>query len=75
LFAVGLAFTRRGPPDLEHWRYGLLAIAIMYAVVAAFVYPYMFGTIVLWVWAGIVYAASPAARPATITIRRREQLA
>lgn len=75
LFAVGLAFTRRGPPDLEHWRYGLLAIAIMYAVVAAFVYPYMFGTIVLWVWAGIVYAAAPAPRPAVITIRRREQLA
>jgi putative inorganic carbon (HCO3(-)) transporter len=71
--AVGLAISRRGPPELEPWRFGLLAIAIMYAVVAAFVYPYMFGTIVLWLWAGIVYAGSPAPRPAAITIRRREQ--
>lgn len=75
VFAVGLAISRRGPPELEHWRFGLLAIAIMYAVVAAFVYPYMFGTIVLWLWAGIVYAAAPSPQPAAITIRRREQLA
>jgi putative inorganic carbon (hco3(-)) transporter len=75
VFAVGLAITRRGPPDLEHWRFGLLAIAMMDAVVGAFVYPYMFGTIVLWLWAGIVYAASPAPLSEQITIRRREQTA
>ena len=75
VLAVWLALSRRGPPELEPWRYGLLAIAIMYAVVAAFVYPYMFGTIVLWLWAGIVYAGSPAPRPAAITIRRRGQTA
>jgi O-antigen ligase len=55
--AVWLALSRRGPPELEPWRYGLLAIAIMCAFVAAFVYPYLFGTIVLWLWAGIVYAS------------------
>jgi O-antigen ligase len=64
VLAVWLALSRRGPPELEPWRYGLLAIAIMYAVVAAFVYPYMFGTIVLWLWAGIVYASGGwGARP------------
>jgi O-antigen ligase len=57
LLAVWLALCRRGPPELDPWRYGLLAIAIMGAVVAAFVYPYMFGAIVLWLWAGIVYGS------------------
>jgi putative inorganic carbon (HCO3(-)) transporter len=58
VFAVWLAVSRRGPPELDAWRYGLLAIAIMSAVVAGFVYPYMFATVVLWLWAGIVYAGS-----------------
>ena len=57
VIAVWLALRRRGPPELEPWRYGLLAIAIMCAVVAAFVYPYMFGTVVLWLWAGILYGS------------------
>jgi putative inorganic carbon (HCO3(-)) transporter len=57
VLAVWLALSRRGPPELDPWRYGLLAIAIMCAVVAAFVYPYMFGTIVLWLWAGILYGS------------------
>ena len=58
MLAVWLAVSRRGPPELDAWRYGLLAIAIMSAVVAGFVYPYMFATVVLWLWAGIVYAGS-----------------
>ena len=37
--AVWLAVSRRGPPELEPWRYGLLAIAIMFFVVSAFVSP------------------------------------
>jgi len=56
--AVWLAFTRRGPPELEPWRYGLLAIAVLFFVVSAFVYPYMFGVVVLWIWAGILYGSA-----------------
>ncbi len=64
ILAVGLAFGRRAPPDLEPWRYGLLAIAAMSLIVSGFVYPYMFATIVLWTWAGILYASgSRRARP------------
>jgi putative inorganic carbon (hco3(-)) transporter len=55
LLAIWLALSRRGPPELHAWRYGLLAIAILNLVVSAFVYPYMFSIVVLWVWAGIVY--------------------
>jgi len=60
LLAVWLALSRRGAPELEPWRYALLAIAILDFVVSAFVYPYLFSIVVLWVWAGIVYG--PAAR-------------
>ena len=55
--AVWLALRRRGPPELEPWRYGLIAISVLYLVVSAFVYPYMFGVVVLWMWAGIVFGA------------------
>jgi putative inorganic carbon (hco3(-)) transporter len=61
LLAVWLALKRRGPPELEPWRYGLLAIAVMFFVVSAFVYPYLFAVVVLWAWAGILYG-SPEAR-------------
>jgi O-antigen ligase len=57
LLATWLALSRRGPPELEPWRYGLLAIAVMFFVVSAFVYPYLFATVVLWTWAGMVYGA------------------
>ena len=60
LLAVWLALSRRGPPELEPWRYGLLAIAILNFVISAFVYPYLFSIVVLWVWAGVVYG--PVAR-------------
>jgi putative inorganic carbon (HCO3(-)) transporter len=57
VFAVWLALRRRGPPELEPWRYGLVAISVMFLVVSAFVYPYLFGVVVFWMWAGIVYGA------------------
>jgi putative inorganic carbon (HCO3(-)) transporter len=60
--AVWLALTRRGPPDLEPWRYGLLAIAVCFFVVSALVYPYLFAVVVLWMWAGIVYGAGRTTR-------------
>ena len=53
--ALWLALRRRGPPELEPWRVGLIAIATLNVVVAAFVYPYLFGVVVLWTWTGIVY--------------------
>ena len=52
-----MALRRRGPPELEPWRYGLIAISVLFLVVSAFVYPYLFGVVVLWMWAGIVYGA------------------
>jgi hypothetical protein len=33
----------------------LIAISVLFLVVSAFVYPYLFGVVVLWMWAGIVY--------------------
>jgi putative inorganic carbon (HCO3(-)) transporter len=57
VLAVWLALRRRGPPELEPWRYGLVAISVMFLVVSAFVYPYLFGVVVFWMWAGIVYGA------------------
>jgi O-antigen ligase len=59
LLAVWLALSRRGPPELEPWRYGLLAIAVLNFVISAFVYPYLFSIVVLWVWAGVVYGNAP----------------
>jgi putative inorganic carbon (hco3(-)) transporter len=61
LLSIWLALSRRGPPELEPWRYGLLAISAMFFVVSAFAYPYLFATVVLWTWAGIVYGAAPTA--------------
>ena len=57
VLAVWLALTRRGPPELELWRYGLLAISVCFSIVSALVYPYLFPVVVLWLWAGIVYGA------------------
>jgi putative inorganic carbon (hco3(-)) transporter len=55
LGSVGHAIIRRPPPELVLWRYGLLAIAIEFAVVAA-VGPlsYALPNMLLWLWAGIV---------------------
>jgi O-antigen ligase len=57
VLAVWVALRRRGPPELEPWRYGLIAISVLFLVVSAFVYPYLFGVVVLWMWTGIVYGA------------------
>jgi putative inorganic carbon (hco3(-)) transporter len=57
VLAVWLAIARRGPPELEPWRYGLLAVTVMFLVVSLFVYPYLFGVVVVWTWAGILYGS------------------
>jgi putative inorganic carbon (hco3(-)) transporter len=55
--AVGGAILRRGPPDLAPWRYGLLALAIVWFVLANFApLGSAYANYMLWLWAGVVYA-------------------
>jgi putative inorganic carbon (hco3(-)) transporter len=64
--AVGGAIIVRGPPELYPWRIGLIAIAVMWLVVANLT-PLVqgFPNQLLWLWAGVVwpwrYALVPAA--------------
>jgi putative inorganic carbon (hco3(-)) transporter len=54
LTGVGGALLARGPPELRPWRVGLLAVAIIFAVVANSVPPTAFMNLSLWLWAGVV---------------------
>ena len=59
IFAFSGAIGRRGPPEFIPWRVGLLAITVMWAVVAFFTpLEGPFSPIVLWVWAGITWASA-----------------
>lgn len=61
LMAVGGAILRRGPPELEPWRLGLLAFAACWLVVSNFTpLGYTFSNFLLWVWAGMVGGAARA---------------
>jgi putative inorganic carbon (HCO3(-)) transporter len=63
LLAVGGAIVRPGPPELRHWRAGLLAVAVVWAVDANFSpLSYPFPNLLLWTWAGVVWAASSPLR-------------
>jgi O-antigen ligase len=54
--AVGGAMFVRGPPELYPWRIGLIAIAVMWLVVANLVpMAQAFPNQVLWLWAGVVW--------------------
>ena len=56
--AIGGAIVRRGPPWAFSWRIGLFAMAIMWAVVNFFTpLEGPFSPVVLWTWAGIVWAS------------------
>lgn len=63
--AVGGAMLVRGPPELYPWRIGLIAIAVMWLIVANLV-PMVqaFPNQALWLWAGVAwpwrYAMVPA---------------
>jgi putative inorganic carbon (HCO3(-)) transporter len=50
---VSGGLSRRGPPDLDDWRVGLLAVAVAYAAIVNFVPPQAFPNLALWLWAGI----------------------
>jgi O-antigen ligase len=76
LLAVGGAIVTRGPPELYPWRIGLLAVAVIWLIVANLV-PMVqaFPNHVLWLWAGVVWpwryaplqapAGEPQPAPAT----------
>ncbi len=55
--AVGGAIVRRGPPELQPWRVGLLAIFVAFLVAANFgPLSYPFPNLLLWTWAGVAGA-------------------
>ncbi len=52
---IGGSILRRGPPELAPWRLGLVAIFVMYLVVANLgPLSYPFPNLILWLMAGIV---------------------
>ena len=56
--SIGGAIVRRGPPWALSWRIGLFAMAIMWGVVVFFTpLEGPFSPVVLWTWAGIVWAS------------------
>ena len=56
LLAVGGAIVVRGPPELYPWRIGLLAVAVMWVIVANLVpMKQAFPTQLLWLLAGVVW--------------------
>jgi O-antigen ligase len=58
IVAIGGAVVRRGPPWALPWRIGLFAVAIMWGVVVFFTpLEGPFSPVVLWTWAGIVWAS------------------
>lgn len=61
LVAIGGVALRRGPPELGAWRAGLIAILVLWLVLALFSpLVKLFPNLVLWLWAGVV--ATGAAR-------------
>lgn len=64
LFGVGGALLRRGPPSLDPWRAGLLALFVFFAIQESFVPPTVFQNLCLWLWAGVVWAGSERRRTA-----------
>ena len=56
LCGVGSALATRGPPDLDLWRAGLVALATAYLVVLNAVPPTAWPNRSLWLLAGVVYS-------------------
>lgn len=55
--AIGVigGIPKRGPPDLDDWRTGLIAVAVAYLLVTNFVPPQVFPNLLLWLWAGVAW--------------------
>lgn len=65
LLAVGGAAVTRGPPEMRPWQIGMIAIGVNWAVTASFTpLSYVFPNLLLWTWAGVVFAAAAHARGA-----------
>jgi O-antigen ligase len=58
--AIGVALRLRAPPDLEPWRLGLLAVATFFLIVSQFVPPAVYPNLLIWTWAGVVWAGHPS---------------
>jgi putative inorganic carbon (HCO3(-)) transporter len=56
VLGIGSALTSRGPPDLDAWRVGLLAVAVACVVVLNAVPPTTWPNRSLWLLAGVAYA-------------------
>jgi putative inorganic carbon (hco3(-)) transporter len=55
--AIGRALRRRGPPDLDVWRAGLVAVTVAWLIVANFTpMGYAFVHSALWLWAGLCWS-------------------
>ena len=55
--ALARALPRRGPPDLDRWRTGLVAVAVGWLVVANFTpMGYAFAHSALWLWTGLCWS-------------------
>jgi putative inorganic carbon (hco3(-)) transporter len=55
--AIGRALRRRGPPDLDVWRAGLVAVAVAWLIVANFTpMGYAFVHSALWLWTGLCWS-------------------
>jgi putative inorganic carbon (HCO3(-)) transporter len=66
LVTFGASLRRRGPPDLQPWRLGLIAVAVSWMVTSATEpLSFPFPALLLWAWAGVVYGGSRAAGAAT----------
>jgi O-antigen ligase len=63
LLGVGSALLTRGPPELEPWRAGLLAVFLMFVVVSVSVPPTLFMNLSLWLWAGVVFGGRYWSQP------------
>ncbi len=63
VFGIGSALVARGPPDIEMWHAGLIAITVLFIVVANSIPPSEFPNLSLWVWAGVGYSGRYATRP------------
>lgn len=60
IMGVSGGLLKRGPPDVDDWRTGLLAVAVAYAVIINFVPPQVFPNLALWMWAGVAWVGFQA---------------
>lgn len=57
---IGTAIVRRGPPTLDSWRAGLLAVAAFWVIVAMFApIGQVFPLYITWLWAAVILGATP----------------